>query len=186
MESEAGFVASRGRLVSRVERWDDGAARALAGACVLRARDRAVEALEREGRRAEADELRRVEAHPAIADRAQALARGASPEIAGQLGFAADAVAMSRGAMPDSTILADAGAADRGGDRGERRLHGRAGRRAGARGRRARRRVRRRVRGRACLAARLAALPAGSGARRLTGDDGPPVAAGPANGHSGM
>lgn len=106
MESEAGFVASRGRLVSRVERWDDGAARALAGACVLRARDRAVEALERGGRRAEADDLRRVEAHPAIADRAQALARGASPEIAGQLGFAADAVAMSRGAMPDSTILA--------------------------------------------------------------------------------
>jgi hypothetical protein len=107
MESEAGFVAARGRLLSRVERWDEGAARALADACVLRARDRAAEALERTGRRAEAGDLRRAEAHDAIAGRARALAPGAPPGLAAQLGFAADAVAMSRGAMPDSAILAE-------------------------------------------------------------------------------
>jgi hypothetical protein len=106
VESEAGFVAPRGRLVSRVGQWDEDAARALAGACVLRARDRAAEALERAGRAADADGLRGLEDGEAIADRALALGRGASPGVADQLGFAADAVAMSRGAMPDSTILA--------------------------------------------------------------------------------
>jgi hypothetical protein len=35
------------------------------------------------------------------------MARGASSEVADPLGFAADAVAMSRGAMPDSAILAE-------------------------------------------------------------------------------
>jgi hypothetical protein len=106
MESEAGLVAPRGRLLSRVGEWDDEAARALAGACVLRARDRAAEALERAGRSAEADGLRALADHQAIADGALALARGAAPEVADPLGFAADAVAMSRGAMPDSMLLA--------------------------------------------------------------------------------
>ena len=106
LESEAGLVASRGRLLSRVGEWDDDAARALAGACVLRARDRAAEALDRAGRPTEADRLRGLGDHQAIADGALALARGASPEVADPLGFVADAVAMSRGAMPDSTILA--------------------------------------------------------------------------------
>ena len=107
METEAGLVASRGRLLSRVGEWDDEAARALAGACVLRARDRAAEALERAGRAMEADRLRGMSDHQAIADGALALARGAPAEVADPLGFAADAVAMSRGAMPDSTILAE-------------------------------------------------------------------------------
>jgi hypothetical protein len=106
MESEAGFVAARGRLVSRVGGWDEVAARALAGACVLRARDRAAEALERAGRAADARGLRRVDEGQAIADRALALAQGASPEVADPLGFAADAIVMSRGAMPDSAVLA--------------------------------------------------------------------------------
>jgi hypothetical protein len=106
LESEAGFLASRGRLVSRVAEWDDDAARALAEACVLRARDRAADALERAGRGEEAGELRALRDGRAIADRATALARGAAHGLADQLGFAADAVAMSRGAMPDSAILA--------------------------------------------------------------------------------
>ena len=119
METEAGLVASRGRLLCPGREWDDEAARALAGACVLRARDRAAEALDRAGRA--------VGGRPApgmqltirpSADGALALARGAPAEVADPLGFAADAVAMSRGAMPDSRILAEAGPSDRGGHRG--------------------------------------------------------------------
>jgi hypothetical protein len=107
METEAGLVAHRGRLLSRVGEWDDDAARALARACILRARDRAAAALGGAGRAGEADELRGLEDPQAIGERALALARGAPPEVADPLGFAADAVAMSQGAMPDSTILAE-------------------------------------------------------------------------------
>ena len=106
IESDAGFVAARGRLLARVGEWDEEAARALSAACVARTRDGAAAALERAGRAADAGDLR-AEADPgALADRARALARGAPPEVADPLGFVADAVAMSRGAMPDSTILA--------------------------------------------------------------------------------
>jgi hypothetical protein len=107
MESEAGLVASRGRLLSRVEEWDEDAARALTRDCVLRARDRAADALERAGRSADAGELRGLADPQAILERALALAGGAPPEIADPLAFAADAVAMSRGAMPDTTLLAE-------------------------------------------------------------------------------
>jgi hypothetical protein len=107
MESEAGLVASRGRLLSRVEEWDEDAARALTRECVLRARDRAADALERAGRPADAGELRALADPRAILERALALAGDAPPEIADPLGFAADAVAMSRGAMPDTMLLAE-------------------------------------------------------------------------------
>jgi hypothetical protein len=107
MASDAGLVAPRGRLLARVDEWDDAAAEALARACALRVRDRAAGALERAGRAAEAGELTALSDLPAIAGMAQDLARGAPPEVADPLGFAADAVAMSRGAMPGSTLLAE-------------------------------------------------------------------------------
>jgi hypothetical protein len=107
IESAAGLVAPRGRLLSRVGEWDDAAAAALTRACVDRARDHAAEALERAGREGDADELRRLDDPEAIRERAPALARGASPEVADPLGFAADAVTMSRGSMPDTALLAE-------------------------------------------------------------------------------
>jgi hypothetical protein len=106
IETDAGLVAPRGRLLGRVGEWDDDAARALAAACVGRTREAAAAALERAGRAGDADELARAGDPDALAGRARALARGAPPETADPLGFVADAVAMSRGAMPDSAILA--------------------------------------------------------------------------------
>jgi hypothetical protein len=90
-----------------VAEWDDEAAEALTLACVRRARDRAAEALERAGRAADADGLRAVEDPEAIRERSLALARGAPPPVADPLGFAADAVTMARGSMPDTTLLAE-------------------------------------------------------------------------------
>jgi len=107
IESEAGLVAARGRLLSRVAEWDDEAAEALGRACVLRARGCAAEALERAGRAADADGLRALDEPEAIRERSLALARGAPPEVADPLGFAADAVTMARGSMPDTTLLAE-------------------------------------------------------------------------------
>jgi hypothetical protein len=107
LESEAGLVAARGRLVSRVAEWDDEAAEALTLACVLRARDRAAEALERAGRAADAGALRATDDPEAIRERSLGLAAGAPPEVADPLGFAADAVTMARGSMPDTTLLAE-------------------------------------------------------------------------------
>jgi hypothetical protein len=106
METEAGFVAGRGRLLSRVEAWDEEAARDLSLACVWRARDHAAGALRRAGRGAQGDELGGIAEPRDLGDRALELARGAPPEVADPLGFAADAVTMSRGSMPDTTLLA--------------------------------------------------------------------------------
>ena len=106
VESPAGLVASRGRLVSRVAEWDDEAAAALTRACVGRARDSAGDALSRAGRHADADALRSQDDPEAIRERALAGARGAPPEVADPLGFAADAVTMSRGSMPETALLA--------------------------------------------------------------------------------
>ncbi len=106
VETDAGFVAGRGRLLRRVEAWDGRAAGDLARACVERARDRGAEALERAGRAKDAAGLRALADPERIGSRATELARGTPPEIADPLGFAADAVTMARGGMPDSAILA--------------------------------------------------------------------------------
>ena len=82
-------------------------AAALSLACVHRARDHAAAALARAGRAGDADELRGLDDPEAIRERALAGARGASREVADPLGFAADAVTMSRGSMPDTALLAE-------------------------------------------------------------------------------
>jgi hypothetical protein len=51
------LMAERARLVRRIDGWDPSTARDFAAACAGRARDRAVEALERSGAAAEAEAL---------------------------------------------------------------------------------------------------------------------------------
>jgi hypothetical protein len=67
------LMAGRARLVRRVAAWDRRAAGDFAAACAARARDRAVETLDRAGARAAADELRRCEEPEELRDVAAAL-----------------------------------------------------------------------------------------------------------------
>jgi hypothetical protein len=102
-ESEGMLVAQRGRLVRRIEQWDDAAARSFAAACAERAAGFAAAALRRAGL---AEEAARVEqagelsaARDAAAAAIQATRDLAVIEV---LAFAADMVSLVEGSRPDT------------------------------------------------------------------------------------
>jgi hypothetical protein len=104
-EEPSMVVGERGRLVRRVEGWDEQAAQDLADACAWRTRASAVRALRRDGAEPEAAKL---EAVGDLIDM-QILAALASRSVGGQaaalVGYAADAVSLARGQRPDSWEL---------------------------------------------------------------------------------
>jgi hypothetical protein len=101
MEETRGLLARKGRLVRREPAWARETARELAGACVLRARDRAVQALAGAGMDAEADALSQLDR---VIDLAPALAglRGAADSLAGGIvAYAADAAEYASCGLPE-------------------------------------------------------------------------------------
>jgi hypothetical protein len=95
------LLARRGRLLRRLERWNESTARVFVGDCVMRARDAAVDALRRtrdeRGARALASirDLEALEAHLVVR------AKSTSGFVAEALAYVADAVALAHGERPE-------------------------------------------------------------------------------------
>lgn len=103
VEHETALVASRGRLVGRLEGWTPAAAQEFARACTWRARDRAAALLRRSG-----EDARGLLAAPSLAALARAAAAGAAREgpAGTACGYVADCVALLAGARPDDWAAA--------------------------------------------------------------------------------
>ncbi len=96
------LVARRGRLLEIVEVWDGAMAHSFAVACVISARDVAVEALRECGRIVDAGPLATVEALDVLQAAAMTLAAGTSGFAGDALAFLVDAVELVNGGRPDS------------------------------------------------------------------------------------
>jgi hypothetical protein len=94
-ESEDMLVARRGRLLRRIGGWDEGAAREFGETCIWRARDLAVESLERAG--LEPAALRDADDLDSLQANAAAEAQSATGAAADALVYLADVVQVSRG-----------------------------------------------------------------------------------------
>jgi hypothetical protein len=90
------LVAERGRLLERVEAWDEGAALDFARVCAGRGREQVVEALRIEGHEDEARELGQCDAEGYV-KRAPGLAARLPAEIGGLVLMAADTTALAEG-----------------------------------------------------------------------------------------
>ena len=90
------LVAERGRLLERVEGWDETAARDFARACAGSGREHVVEALRAEGHDDEARELEGLDAEGFVRA-APGLAARLPAEIAGLVLMAADTTALAEG-----------------------------------------------------------------------------------------
>lgn len=104
--AETGVIAGRGRLLRRLERWDEGAAAAFAAACAARVRTHAVIVLRRDGH---VDEARTLAAASLPAARAVSAA-ALDDSVAEAAGFVADCLLLARGARPDEPDAARVGA----------------------------------------------------------------------------
>ena len=91
------LVARRGRLVRRVEAWDEGAMREFRESCIWQARDLAVESLRRVGREREAEALRAADALDSLQAVAVVEAESAAGAVEDALVYLADVVQVSRG-----------------------------------------------------------------------------------------
>jgi hypothetical protein len=100
-EFEGVLIASRARLLRRLEHWTAETALEFAEACVFSARDAAVEALRRSGDHATAADLARLVELTEIEAGAVEAAAGGEDFAAVALGYAADAVVLLRGERPE-------------------------------------------------------------------------------------
>lgn len=96
-------VAQRGRLLRRVDAWDESTASAFAADCALRARHRALGALRRVGLTEEAERIVQAagldQVQAAAATAHEATADAGAAELTG---FVADAVSLAAGLRPDA------------------------------------------------------------------------------------
>ncbi len=90
------LVAERGRLLERVEAWNESTARDFACACAARGREHVVEALRAEGHDDEARELGGLDAEGYVTT-APGVAAQLPTEIAGLVLMAADTTALAEG-----------------------------------------------------------------------------------------
>jgi hypothetical protein len=96
------LVAERGRLVRRVERWDDAAARAFAHACALRSAGFAAAALRRAALPGTADRIESARGLAAVREAAvAALGETGDAAVTEVVAFAADLVSLVGGGRPD-------------------------------------------------------------------------------------
>ena len=107
VERETMLVAQRGRLLARVDAWDDAAAKEFADACAWRARDYACRALRRVGLTEEAERLLRAVELEEIQSAAAEAAERSDRSAAELTGFAADAVSLAEGQRPETWNLAE-------------------------------------------------------------------------------
>ena len=91
------LVARRGRLLRRIQSWDQEAAREFGENCIWRARDLAAESLGRAGLERERAALQTADGLGSLQARAAAEARSVTGAAADALVYLADAVQVSRG-----------------------------------------------------------------------------------------
>jgi hypothetical protein len=91
------LVARRGRLLRRIQSWDQEAAREFGENCIWRARDLAAELLGRAGLERERAALQTADGLGSLQARAAAEARSLTGAAADALVYVADAVQVSRG-----------------------------------------------------------------------------------------
>jgi hypothetical protein len=102
VEQETMLIAEEGRLLEKIESWDDAAAKRFAQDCALRARTAAVESLRNAGRSADATVLEATTDLDAIREAAQTIVRDGAVDETTVVAFAADATALARGARPEA------------------------------------------------------------------------------------
>ncbi len=105
------LVAGRGRLVRKIEAWDEPAKAAFSATCAWRARDHAVQALHAAGFDREARALAGCRELEAVAEAAGAVPDG--HPLAFACGYAADAAASARAGSPVVAAYVAAHAAQR-------------------------------------------------------------------------
>ncbi len=91
------LVARRGRLLRRVQGWDEGTAREFGESCIWRARDLAAESLERAGLERARTALQSADGLASLQARAAAEAQRADGAAADGLAYLADVIQVSRG-----------------------------------------------------------------------------------------
>jgi hypothetical protein len=91
------LVARRGRLLNRVDAWDESAMGDFRESCIWQARDLAVESLQRAGRKREAAALRAADALDSLQAVAVVEAESAEGALEDALVYLADVVQVSRG-----------------------------------------------------------------------------------------
>ena len=91
------LVARRGRLVRKVQAWDEGAMREFRESCIWRARDLALESLRRAGRERECAALEAADGLDSLQAVAVVEAQSAEGAVADTLVYLADVVQVSRG-----------------------------------------------------------------------------------------
>ena len=119
-ERDAMLVAEQGRLVRRVEQWDEPAARSFSEVCARRSAGFAAQALRGAGLPEEADRVEQAGELSAMQEAAiAALQRTSDAGVSEALAFAADLVSLVGGSRPDawgqpagaaSTVTQSAGA----------------------------------------------------------------------------
>ena len=90
LEGRSYVIASRARLVERVDSWQQDAAVAFAKACAQATRALALDALRRQGRDDDAEELRRAETMTELGRTAAAVLQRTAGAEADLLGYTAD------------------------------------------------------------------------------------------------
>ncbi|MBA2568030.1 MAG: hypothetical protein H0V11_01660 [Actinobacteria bacterium] len=100
-EADGELIAPAGRLIRRLERWDDECARAFVGQCVDNTVSLAAESLFRAGRQAEAEALTAARSGPNLELRVLQLARDLADEPASPVLFLADVARLERGGRPE-------------------------------------------------------------------------------------
>lgn len=106
VEVDGELVAPAGRLLRRLENWDDECARAFVGECVANTVTRAAQTLVRAGREADAEALRAAGSAPAPEAAILQLARDVADEPTSPVLFLADVARLKRGGRPEGVDAA--------------------------------------------------------------------------------
>jgi len=113
LEADGAVIAPAGRLVRRLEGWNDECARAFVGHCVDGTVALAAESLAREGRATDAEALLASRSQPGAELKVFELARNLEEDQSGPVRFAADMARLEHGGRPE--LDADAPTAEAGG-----------------------------------------------------------------------
>lgn len=106
VEVEGGFVAQAGRLIRRVEDWDNECARAFVDHCVDSTVVLAAESLVRAGRERDSEALMASRARPDAERKVRALARNFDDKSSSSIMFLDDVSRLERGGRPESEEVA--------------------------------------------------------------------------------
>ncbi|MDQ2913939.1 MAG: hypothetical protein M3T56_11870 [Chloroflexota bacterium] len=108
VDVESGLVAQAGRLIRRLEGWDEKCARAFVDHCADTTVALAAESLVLTGRKRDSEELSAARAGPQAEEKLRALARSFEDEPSSPIIFLDDVMRLKRGGRPESEERAPA------------------------------------------------------------------------------